>query len=95
MKVLAIALFLGITGDLILRDMPLGINVLLWTVLLLAAVAYIVRQPRAMILGGTGALIAALGIAWRDSRTLVPVDFLLLLLFFAFLSLRARGWRTI
>jgi len=93
MKILATALLLGITGDLILRDMPLGINVLLWTLLLLAAVAYIVRQPRAMILGGTGALIMALGIAWRDSRALVPLDFLLLLLFFAFLSLRARGIR--
>jgi len=93
MKILATALLLGITGDLILRDMPLGINVLLWTLLLLAAVAYIVRQPRAMIPDGTGALIMALGIAWRDSRALVPLDFLLLLLFFAFLSLRARGIR--
>ena len=93
MKILATALLLGVAGDLLLRSMPLGINVLLWTVLLLAGVLYITRQPSSMLLGAIGALVAAGGAAWRDSHPLSALDFLLLLLFYAFLSLRARGVR--
>ena len=93
MKILATALLLGVTGDLLLRAMPLGINVPLWTLLLLAGVAFITRDPRAMLLGAIGALIASCGMAWRDSRPLTALDFLLLLMFYAFLSLRARGVR--
>jgi hypothetical protein len=93
MKIITAALLLGITGDLLLRAMPPGINVLLWTLLFLSAAAYVVRQPRAMILGATGALVAAGGIVWRDSRALIRIDVLLLMLFFAFLSLHARGVR--
>jgi len=93
MKILATALLLGITGDLLLRTMPYGVNVPLWTILFLAAAAYVLGQPRAMLFGATGALIAACGIAWRSSPPLVALDLLLLLFFLAFLSLRARGVR--
>src|SRR5436305_15029454 len=93
MKILATALLLGITGDLLLRAMPYGVNVPLWTILFLAAAAYVIRQPQAMLFGASGALIAAGGIAWRSSPPLVALDLLLLLLFLAFLSLRARGVR--
>ncbi len=94
MKILATALLLGVTGDLLLRDMPPGINVTIWTLLLLAGVAYITRDLRAMLLGGLGALAVAAGMAWRDSRPLTALDFLLLLAFYAFLSFRARGVRA-
>lgn len=93
MKILATALLLGVAGDLLLRAMPLGINVPLWTLLLLAGVAWITRDPRSMLLGGVGALIVSTGMAWRDSHPLNALDFLLLLVFYAFLSLRSRGVR--
>lgn len=93
MKTIAAALFLGITGDLLLRAMPMGINVAIWTVLLLGVAAYVIGRPGELAFGTIGALIVAGGIVWRDSHTLVALDFLLLLLFFAFLSLRARGVR--
>ncbi|HEY4639779.1 MAG TPA: DUF4173 domain-containing protein, partial [Thermoanaerobaculia bacterium] len=94
MKILATALLLGVTGDLLLRAMPLGINVFLWTVLLLAGVAYITRDLRSMLFGGLGALVVSAGIAWRDSHPLSALDFLLLLVFYAFLCFRARGVRV-
>ena len=93
MKLIAAALFLGITGDLLLRAMPMGINVAIWTVLFLSVAAWLIRRPGEMVFGAAGALIAAAGIVWRDSPRLAALDFLLLLLFFAFLSLRARGVR--
>lgn len=93
MRVLATALLIGITGDLLLRAMPPGIDVLLWAVLFLAGFAYVIREPRAMVTGATGALVVASGVAWRSSEFLVAVDHLLLVFFLAFLSLRSRGVR--
>jgi len=93
MKILAIALLLGVTGDLLLRAMPLGINVLIWTTLFLAAAFDVGGEPRSMLLGAIGALVVSAGMVWRDSHQLVALDFLLLLLFFALLSLHARGVR--
>lgn len=93
MRLLTTALLLGITGDLLLRAMPAGINVPLWTILFLAGFAYIVRDARAMVTGTIGSLVASCGLAWRTSHTLVALDFVLLLFFLALLSLRARGVR--
>jgi len=92
-QLLATAFLIGITGDLLLRAMPPGIDVLLWAVLFLGGFAYVVREPRAMVTGAIGALVAALGIAWRTAPMLVVLDHLLLIFFLAFLSLRSRGVR--
>lgn len=93
MKILATALLLGIAGDLLLRGMPPGLNVLLWTILLLAGFAYVIRDAGAMITGSIGALIGAIGMTWRSCDPLVAFDFLLLFFSFALLTLRARGVR--
>ena len=93
MKTLVTALLLGIAGDLLLRTMPLGINVAIWTVLFLIAAAYVVRRPGELALGATGALAVSAGIAWRDSGALKALDILLLFVFLALLSLRSRGVR--
>ena len=93
-RLLLAALLLGIAGDYLLRGMPYGINVAVGVVLFLAALVFVVRQPRSMAFGAAGALAAAVGIACRDAEPLFALDFLVLLIFLGFLSLPARGVRV-
>jgi len=95
MRTLAIALILGFTGDLLLRAIPWGINASLWTLLFIGGAAWLLQ--RFSIVSAAGALLAAAGLAWRDSSPLNTLDVLLLLFFLGFLTLRARGvneWAT-
>jgi hypothetical protein len=85
------ALLLGIAGDLLLRWVPWGVNVLLWT--LLFVVAARVCSERTNWFAATCALVAAAGILWRDCEPLVALDVLLLLLFLPMLALDARAVR--
>jgi hypothetical protein len=94
----AAALLLGIAGDVLLRWIPWGLNVPLWTLLFLGvAIALLMRfrpQPLPEVaLPAAGALIAAAGVAWRDSRVLLTLDILLLLFFLALLSAGPRNVR--
>lgn len=92
LRILAAALVLGITGDLLLRYIPWGINVLAWTALLIGA-AVIAGRP---IHKGAAiaCLLLAAGIAWRDSPLLLGIDVVLLLFFLPMLALGARGVRV-
>jgi hypothetical protein len=85
------ALVLGIAGDLLLRWIPWGVSALLWTVLFCAAARYC--SGRVAWFPMICALLAATGILWRDSDTLVTLDVLLLLLFLPMIALEARGVR--
>jgi Domain of unknown function (DUF4173) len=99
---LATALLLGITGDLLLRWIPWGVNVVLWVVLLciaswrLAAGGWRendeVRRPDPFIV--VCVLLSAIGLMWRDSNVLATLDVLLLALFVPMLALNARGVRV-
>jgi hypothetical protein len=87
------AVALGLTGDLILRAMPMGLNAPLWTLLFFAAAAWLIRDPEAIAFPAVCALLLSAGIVWRDTPPLVALDTLLLVFFAAQLGLRARGVR--
>jgi hypothetical protein len=92
----AIAFALGLAGDLLLRSLPWGVNVVIWAVLILGGVIWLMRRERplplaSIVLAATGALLAAACIAWRDSSVLITLDILLLALFLLFLSLGTRN----
>jgi hypothetical protein len=91
----ASALLLGISGDLLLRWIPWGLNVPIWTAVLVALSMFCsVRTQRPIdLFPAVCALAAAAGIAWRDSPILRGLDVLLLLVFIPMLALRARGVR--
>lgn len=89
------ALILGITGDVLLRWVPWGVNALLWTVLFCVAarIGAAAESRRAGLLPTICALLAAGGILWRDSNVLVALDVLLLLAFLPMIALASRGVR--
>jgi len=89
------ALLLGISGDLLLRWVPWGVNVPIWTVLfvILAVCCSVQIRKSVTIVPALCAIVAAAGIAWRDSPVLRAVDVLLLLVFLPMLALHARGVR--
>jgi len=102
----ASALLLGLAGDLLLRWIPWGLNVPLWTALFVALALIcsgVVRasgassgsapEARTTPLAAVCAVLAAVGIAWRDAPMLRALDVLLLMLFLPMLALRARGVR--
>ena len=86
------ALVLGVTGDLLLRWIPWGVNALLWTALFCVVARYCSRRVSWFPI--LCALLAAGGIAWRDSESLVALDIALLLLFLPMIALEARGVRV-
>ena len=89
------ALLLGLTGDLLLRWIPWGMNAPLWTaILVIVVLACAVRMKRAVALfPALCAIVAAAGLAWRDASALRTLDAALLLLFLPLLALRVRGVR--
>ncbi len=98
LNVLEAALLLGVLGDALLRETPWGLNVLLWTGALVAAMCALRAR-----FGGRGSWRAdggwlllpigffAAAFAWRDSGTLKLLDGLALFVALALLAWRARG----
>jgi len=80
-SVLSTALLLGIGGDALLRDLPVGLALGVWiATLALAAISLLSRAERS-VSRETGAWLAAavlfaFACAWRNSNTLLPLDFL-------------------
>ncbi len=70
---------LGLLGDLLLRETPLGVNVVLWTLAFVVALAVVLRVVRVPVARGRlwalGPLVvfAAL-LLWRDSAWLVGLN---------------------
>jgi hypothetical protein len=89
------AILLGFSGDVLLRWIPIGLNVPIWIALVIAlSLVCAARTDRRLALfPALCALIAAAGIAWRDSEVLRVLDMLLLVAFVPMLALRARGVR--
>src|ERR687894_1307749 len=97
LNVLEAALLLGVLGDALLRATPWGINVLLWSGALLAALCALQTRWRGCALAGEGrwllgaAVLAAAAFAWRDSPTLKLLDALALAVALSLVAWRARG----
>jgi hypothetical protein len=98
-KILEAALLLGILGDGLLRAMPLGLNVLLWTGgVVVAMVVLLMRWRRRVLLDGGHwllllAILSAAAFAWRDSLTLNFLAGMTLLVALSLMAWRARGGR--
>lgn len=80
-SILGTALLLGIAGDALLRDFPVGFAFGVWIATLsLAAVSLLWRaeQPVSRETGAwlVAAVFFALGFAWRNSDELLALDFL-------------------
>lgn len=89
------ALVLGIAADVLLRWIPWGLNTTLFTVMCLAAAAVTSRANgrKIHLFAAAAAMLAALGIVWRDSPVLVGLDIILLVIFLPMLALGAREVR--
>ncbi|HEX8458217.1 MAG TPA: DUF4173 domain-containing protein [Pyrinomonadaceae bacterium] len=99
LNVLEAALLLGVLGDALLRETPWGLNVFLWTGVLVAAMSALharTPQTRASWRTDGGWLFVPLfffasAFAWRDSPTLNFLDGLALFSTLALVAWRARG----
>jgi hypothetical protein len=83
-SILATAVLLGIGGDALLRDLPVGLALGVWIgMLALAAVSLLWRAERTVSRETAAWLAAAVlfafACAWRNSSTLLPLDFLVTL----------------
>ena len=83
-RVLANALILGIAADLLLRRGPGGAAFPVWIALAMVLAVAVARRVRHTISFEASAWLAtallfSIAIAWRDSETLVPFDFLAVL----------------
>jgi hypothetical protein len=74
---------LGIWADVVFYDRPLGLNVLLWTIGFVAALAVLLRLARAPLHQGRRWMLAPLlvfsaAFLWRDSKLLMATNLLAL-----------------
>jgi Domain of unknown function (DUF4153) len=72
---------LGIAGDALFQDQPLGLNVALWTLLFVAALTVLLRIARAPLHQGRRFMVAPLLLfsglfSWHNSRLLVAANLL-------------------
>lgn len=96
---LGAAAILGVAGDLLLRPAPIGVNVALAVVLLVAAALALPRRWGVRLAGGgrwllPAALACAAAFAWRDSPTLRGLNALALLGLLALALVRLRAGRV-
>jgi len=92
--VAATALALGAAGDALLRPVPWGLNLTLWTALLVAAAAGLQRRAETedAVAGWMPvALAVAALVAWRDSPTLKALDLTALCVVLGLAVYRAGG----
>lgn len=97
LEILEAAILLGILGDALLRATPWGLNLLLWSGALVAAlITLAMRRKRAVLKRENLVLHAALiafaaMFVWRDSLTLQVLDVLVMLAILSILSLPSLG----
>ncbi|MEP6902663.1 MAG: DUF4173 domain-containing protein [Actinomycetota bacterium] len=100
LEILQAAVLLGVLGDVLLRQMPWGLNVLLFVGALVAAMTMLIlRRKREFWKGQTIALNIALVFfaamfVWRDSMELKTFDTLAILTILAILTLPALKIKT-
>jgi len=88
------ALALGVAGDALLRPAPWGLNLTLWTALLVAAAAGLQRwaETEDAVVGWIPVAMAVAGLmAWRDSPTLKALDLMALCVILGLAVYRAGG----
>jgi len=96
LSVLTAALILGLFSDLMLREMPWGLNFSLWTVFLFSSTFLLARRWSRDILKDVRWLILAAvpfaaGFAWRDSGTVKFLNAVAILTVLALLTMRAQS----
>ena len=93
------ALILGALGDALLRATPWGLNVFLWTVVLVAAIVALARSWNVGFAGEgrwflpVAALFAA-GVVWRDSVTVAFLDVVAALIALSLAAVWGRSGRV-
>ncbi|HEU4884442.1 MAG TPA: DUF4173 domain-containing protein [Longimicrobium sp.] len=88
------AVVLGVGGDVLLRSVPWGLNLVLWTAALVMTISALQRWAEvddAEVGWMPLAVAAAVLIAWRDSPTLKALDLAALGVILGLAMLRARG----
>ena len=96
LHLLAAALLAGVSGNLLLRATPWGVNVGVWLTIVAAAILWLVRHHQPQLLGqarwlAAPAIFFASTFAWRDSPTLNALSLLALLLLAVMVAMRARS----
>lgn len=81
LRLLGMALLLGLLGDLLVRDGPPGLNFFLWTAALVGAVIYLARSGKTSLAGDGRwllpvAVATAAGVAWRASDAFILFNLL-------------------
>ena len=89
------ALALGVAADLLLRQMPWGLNVFLWAALFVVVILLASYRHRLPLAGGgrwllLGMLGFAAAVAWRDSPTLKICNLLAIVCSLPIIMLRGR-----
>jgi len=96
LKTLCATIFLGIAGDLLLRDAPWGIGFALYAIVIAAVAAYLYRSRTSDFGKGVvwlvpPALLFASLFAWRDSNDLKLLNGICVTLVVGVLALRVRS----
>jgi hypothetical protein len=98
LRVLGLAVLLGLLGDALLRETPWGLNTAIWTCTLVASILLLAKYREAP-LTGEGRLMAVpillfgAGFAWRDSPVLKSLDAASLMVALALLTYRGHAGR--
>lgn len=100
LRLLGIALIAGLAGDMLLRETPWGLNVLLWTSLVAASVIWIARRQNSSLLSevkwlGIPVVFFAACFAWRDSAVLNLIAALSLLVALSLIVFRTSRGRLV
>ena len=96
LHLLAAALLAGVSGNVLLRATPWGVNFGIWITIVAATIIFLVRQHQPQLLGNGNwfavpAIFFAGTFAWRDSITLNALSLLALLLIAVMVAMRARS----
>ncbi len=96
LHLLGAALLAGVSGNLLLRATPWGVNLGIWVTLVAATIFWLVRQHQSELLGqakwlAAPAIFFAATFAWRSSPTLNALSLLALLLIVVMIGMRARS----
>lgn len=74
-RILGFAIALGVLGDLILRDIPWGLNATIWGLLFVIGLWWLDPERMKPMFGALSVLaLIALSFAWRDSQTLRAIN---------------------
>lgn len=96
----AAALLAGVSGNLLLRATPWGVNVGIWITLVVAMILWLARHHQATLFGRAGglavtAIFFAATFAWRDSPTLNALSLLALVLLAIMIAMQAHSGKLL